>query len=97
MAIGCHQAPFRRTDRRKAQNCHCHLNLIPREHQQVKFGALFALAAFAGGTASPGPCTASSYGEEETCLSLALEEPAQYLQTFYSRGEEEFICLHFMR
>lgn len=55
MAIGCHQGPFRRTDRRKARNCHCQLNLIPREHQQVKFRALSALAASAGVTASPEP------------------------------------------
>lgn len=47
--------PFRRTDRRKAHNCHWQIDLTPREHQQAKFRALFALAAFAGGTASPGP------------------------------------------
>lgn len=81
----------------KAHKCHCQLNLIPREHQQVKFRALFALAAFVGGTASPGHCTASSFGEEKTCLSLALEEPAQHLQTLHSKGEEVFICLYFMR
>lgn len=55
MTIGCHQVPFRRAGRRKAHSCHYQLNLIPREHQQVKFRALFASVAFAGGTASPGP------------------------------------------
>lgn len=103
MTIVCQQAPFRRKDRRKTHNCLWQLNLIPWPVNASSWSSAPSLLwlPLLVGHHPLGSCATSSYGEEEeeeeTFVSLTLQEPAQYLRVFYLRGNREFICLYFMR
>lgn len=60
----------------------------------MKFSSLFASAAFANGRYLLGSCTASSCGEEEeeTFVSLTLQEPLGWdLSCFLLHEEEAFV------
>lgn len=102
MTIACHQAPFRRKDRKKTHNCHWQLNLISWPVNASRWSSapsLLPLPLLAG-QHPPGSCAASSYGEEEeeTFVSLTLQEPLVWdLYCFLLHEGEAFVSRQWLK